>query len=261
MAPQFAFRNIEIWGTVISIQIPEGADSRGAFSDACENATSFYKEIDQTFSPFKTESEVSRLRSGQLAIADASPEVKLVWNKCLELRYLTQRAFDPWAVPGGFDPSGFVKGWAAQESLRFFDEKDIKHIQINAGGDVVVRGGIDENTPWNIGVRHPDFADSIAKTFEIFDGAIASSGTYERGAHIIDPYSGLIAIGARSATVLGPDGGLADAMATALMVTGDDGAKFFGQPELAEYSAWCIDRHEGSAWGVGPALAEEINAQ
>jgi hypothetical protein len=77
VAPQFAFRNIEIWGTVISIQIPEGADSCGVFSDACESATSFYKEIDQTFSPFKTESEVSRLRSGQLAIAVQSVHRKL----------------------------------------------------------------------------------------------------------------------------------------------------------------------------------------
>jgi thiamine biosynthesis lipoprotein len=71
----------------------------------------------------------------------------------------------------------------------------------------------------------------------------------------------VIAIGARSATVLGPDGGLTDAMATALMVTGDDGIKFFGQPELSAYSAWCIDRNEDSAWGVGPALADEIAAQ
>jgi len=248
VAPQFAFFNIEIWGTVISIQIPEGADSRGAFSDACENATSFYKEIDQTFSPFKTESEVSRLRSGQLAIADASPEVKLVWNKCLELRDLTQRAFDPWAVPGGFDPSGFVKGWAAQESLRFFDEKDIKHIQINAGGDVVVRGGIDENTPWNIGVRHPDFADSIAKTFEIFDGAIASSGTYERGAHIIDPRVGVPAVGARAATVIGPDAGVADALATAIIVDGRDAVNWLGDEAFRNYSFWAVDKSGDQAW-------------
>jgi thiamine biosynthesis lipoprotein len=93
------------------------------------------------------------------------------------------------------------------------------------------------------------------------DGAIATSGTYERGAHITDPFTGVIAIGARSATVLGPDGGLTDAMATALMVTGDDGIKFFGQPELESYSAWCIDRNDDSAWGVGPALADEIAAQ
>jgi FAD:protein FMN transferase len=53
---------------------------------------------------------------------------------------------------------------------------------------------------------------------------------------------------------LGPDGGLTDALATALMVAGEDGAGWFGQTELAEYSAWVIDRHSGGAWGVGPAV-------
>jgi thiamine biosynthesis lipoprotein len=61
-------------------------------------------------------------------------------------------------------------------------------------------------------------------------------------------------LGAKSATVLGPDGGLTDALATALMVAGEDGAGWFAQPELAEYSAWVIDRHSGGAWGVGPAI-------
>ena len=41
---------------------------------------------------------------------------------------------------------------------------------------------------------------------------------------------------------------------TALMVAGEDGAGWFGQPVLAEYSAWVIDRHSGGAWGVGPAV-------
>jgi len=76
----------------------------------------------------------------------------------------------------------------------------------------------------------------------------------ERGAHILDPHSGLIAIGAKSATVIGPDGGLADAMATALMVAGDDGSQWFGRQELLEYSAWVIERNDGGAWGVGPLI-------
>ena len=54
--------------------------------------------------------------------------------------------------------------------------------------------------------------------------------------------------------MLGPDGGLTEALATALMVAGEDGAGWFGQPELVEYSAWVIDRHSGGAWGVGPAV-------
>jgi hypothetical protein len=53
---------------------------------------------------------------------------------------------------------------------------------------------------------------------------------------------------------LGPDGGLTDALATALMVAGIDGVGWFGQPELVEYSAWVIDCHSDGAWGVGPAV-------
>ena len=90
------------------------------------------------------------------------------------------------------------------------------------------------------------------QVFDITDGAIASSGSYERGAHIVDPHTGLIAIGAKSATVVGPDGGLADALATALMVEGRDGAIWFSQPELSLYSAWVIVRHGEIAWSVGP---------
>ena len=106
-----------------------------------------------------------------------------------------------------------------------------------------------------IGVVNPDNRQEVLRIFEITDGAIATSGTYERGAHIFDPHTGTIAIGAKSATVLGPDGGLTDALATALMVAGIDGAGWFGQPELVEYSAWVIDRHSGGAWGVGKAVS------
>jgi thiamine biosynthesis lipoprotein len=130
-------------------------------------------------------------------------------------------------------------------------------VQVNAAGDLTLRGGVVEKGvagPWKIGVVNPDNRQEVLRIFEINDGAIATSGTYERGAHIFDPATGTIAIGAKSATVLGPDGGLTDALATALMVAGEDGAGWFGQPELAEYSAWVIDRHSGGAWGVGPAV-------
>lgn len=218
------------------------------FRQSCSKAEIYYTAIDERFSTFKTRSEVNQIRRGELKIEDASPEMKLVWNKSLELRELTQRAFDPWAVPGGFDPSGFVKGWAAQESLRFFAENDINHIQINAGGDVVVRGGIDENTPWTIGIRHPDFTDEIAESYELFDGAIASSGTYERGAHIIDPRVGVPAVGSRAATVMGPDAGIADALATALVVDGRDSVNWIGDAEFRNYSFWAVDRNGDRAW-------------
>ncbi len=239
-------RNIEVWGTIVSIQTPNSNSE--LFNRACDAAQSYFLEVDEKFSTFKSGSEVSRIRRGDLKIEDASSEVKLVWNKCLDLRNLTQRAFDPWAVEGGFDPSGFVKGWAAQESLRFFVEKGIDQIQINAGGDVVVRGGIDESTPWKIGIRHPDFADEIAKKYDLFDGAIASSGIYERGAHIIDPRVGVPAVGSRAATVVGPDAGVADALATALIVDGRDSVNWIGNHEFQNYIFWAVDKDGDRTW-------------
>ena len=225
----------------------------------------FVADVDSAFSTYKENSFVSRLRRGEIEIGQCPGDLQEVWDACQNAKYLSDGAFDPWKVKGGFDPSGYVKGWAADRIALILKHAGCEHIQVNAAGDLTLRGGnlleSGEVEPWKIGVSNPEDTKEVLRIFEIYDGAIATSGHYERGAHITDPFSGLIAIGAKSATVLGADGGLTDAMATALMVTGDDGAKFFGQPELAEYSAWCIDRHEGSAWGVGPALADEIASQ
>ena len=158
-------------------------------------------------------------------------------------------------MAGGFDPSGLVKGWAADNCAEILLAGGAEHIQVNAAGDLALRGGFTPERPWSIGVVNPDNRLEILQTFEIIDGAIATSGTYERGAHINDPCTGMIAIGAKSATVIGPDGAIADALATALMVAGRDGAVWFTTPELSEYSAWVIDRHEKVAWSIGPATA------
>ena len=74
----------------------------------------------------------------------------------------------------------------------------------------------------------PSAPRQLACVIEI-NGAIATSGTYERGAHLIDPRSGEVRCRAGSASVTGPDLGLADALATALAVTGEDGLSMVGQ--------------------------------
>ena len=248
MKEKLLHHNIEIWGTVISIIVPAERISHEVFVSSCKKAESFYRHIDQQFSTFQSDSEVSLLRAGKMDISDASESVKFVWNACSELKELTLGAFDPWAVPGGFDPSGYVKGWAAEKSLQFFLDEGITNIQINAGGDVVVRGGLDQDTPWTIGVRHPDFIDEMAHSFQLIDGAVASSGTYERGAHVIDPHMGVPAVGSRAATVVGPDAGVADALATALIVDGRDSANWIAHPAFAGYRFWAVDKESEAAW-------------
>lgn len=246
---------IEVWGTILFVDVSSSRASESDLQEGLDTLGKFVFHVDDLFSTYKNDSVVSMLRRREIQIEDTSEEVQEVWNRCIEARDLTDGAFDPWAVDGGFDPSGLVKGWAADKCAEILQDAGAEHIQVNAAGDLTLRGGYFDGTtvaPWSIGVVNPQNREEVVQVFEIMDGAIATSGTYERGAHILDPHSGLIAIGARSATVLGPDGGLADALATALMVEGRDGAIWFSQPELSQYSAWVVDRNEDIAWSVGP---------
>ena len=117
------------------------------------------------------------------------------------------------------------------------------------GGGQLSEDGV---KPWNVGISSPEVVNQIVKTFDVNDGSVATSGDYEKGAHIVDPHTGLIAIGARSASVVGPDGALCDALATALMVDGRDAQRWMGRPELTEYSFWVINRDDETAWSYGP---------
>lgn len=242
---------IEVWGTVLFIDVTSSVE----IETAIVNVSKYVHQVDEIFSTYKESSIISQLRRGEIDIEQCPPEVIEVWNLCAFVKELTEGAFDPWAVAGGFDPSGLVKGWAADRCAEILLAAGADHIQVNAAGDLALRGGFTPEQPWSIGVVNPDNRLEILQTFEISDGAIATSGTYERGAHINDPHTGMIAIGAKSATVIGPNGAIADALATALMVAGRDGAVWFTTPELSEYSAWVIDRHEKVAWSIGLATA------
>lgn len=243
-------REIQVWGTEIYIDAISNKLAEPEINRIIEGVETFFFEVDNELSTFKPNSSVSQIRAGKLQIDSASEMVQEVWRGCLKARELTFGAFDPWAVEGGFDPSGYVKGWAADKAANMLQAAGCEAVQVNAAGDISLRGV----TPWKIGVINPDNKSEIVQVFEITNGNIATSGTAEKGAHIRDPHTGLIAIGAKSATVIGPDGGICDALATALMVDGQDAAKWLGNPELSEYTFWAIDRHESSAWSYGPNL-------
>ena len=241
-----------VWGTIVDVDIASSLVSKDGLNQGMQQVFDFCKQVDADFSTYIDTSWVTRLRTHQVEITSCPPSVQEVWQLCLHAKHLTDGAFDPWAVEGGFDPSGLVKGWAADKCADMLVSLGIEHVQVNAAGDLSLRGGFYDGVvkPWRIGVVNPDNRAEVVETFEISDGAIATSGTYERGAHINDPYTGLIAIGAKSATVVGPLGWLCDALATALMVAGEDGAKYFVQPELAGYQVFVVDRHENTTWSI-----------
>jgi thiamine biosynthesis lipoprotein len=203
-------------------------------SAAVAEAVAWLHEVDAVFSPFRGDSVVSRLRTGECEPGTCAADVLEVLGRCEAARSLTHGAFDPWAVPGGFDPSGLVKGWAAERAADLLVSRGFGNVMIDAGGDVVCRGSAAPGEQWRIGIRHPDDARSVIGTVLIDDGAVATSGDYERGEHVVDPGNSGPARGGRAATVVGPDAGLADALATGAVVAGV--AAFAWLHDLPDYS-------------------------
>jgi thiamine biosynthesis lipoprotein len=116
-------------------------------------------------------------------------------------------------MPGGFDPTGLVKGWAAERALSILAEHEVAAALVNAGGDICVLPG----RTYEVGIRHPLTPDALCAIVPTTT-AIATSGIYERGNHLINPFGGDVA--AVSATVVGVRLAIADALATALAVAG-----------------------------------------
>ena len=216
-----------VMGTTVSIDVrPPLVDA--AVLDA---VVAWFHDVDDRFSPYRPDSEVSRIGSGALARDDASPDVRAMFTLADELRDLTGGFFDPRAhrADGRPDPTGVVKGWAVDEALATLRLAGARNVQVNAGGDLVAAGEPEPGRAWRIGIRHPDLAGRVAAVLGVRDLAGATSGQYERGGHIVDPRTGRTADGLRSLTVVGPRLAIADAYATAGFAMGEAGIAWAGR--------------------------------
>jgi FAD:protein FMN transferase len=86
----------------------------------------------------------------------------------------------------------------------------------------------------------------LALVVEARDCGVATSGTAERGAHIVNPRTGADAAGLASVTVVGPSLALADACATAAFAMGPELARDWTE-SLDGYAAYAITAG-GSIW-------------
>lgn len=209
-----------VMGTVTSFTVYPGRLSRDAVDAAVTAACAELHHVDDTFSTWKHGSPMSQLRRGELSLADAPPEIAAVLDLCRDAKAATAGWFDPWAMPGGVDPTGLVKGWAVEQAAAVLRRAGAEAGMVNAGGDIATFGEPSPGQRWRIGIRHPWRADALACVLEI-TAAVATSGTYERGEHLIDPATGRPASRVASATVTGPSLAMADAFATALAVAGE----------------------------------------
>jgi len=212
-------------GTVVSIDVREPGSQVPAVAAAVEAAVAWLHEVDARFSVYREDSEIRRLDRGELALDDCHPDVRHVLRSCEDLRIASGGAFDAGRhrPDRGLDPSGFVKGWAVDEAADLLAAAGARSFSINAGGDVLVRGEPSPGRAWRVGIRHPEDPASVAAVLEIRGGAVATSGLYERGAHIRDPRSAAVPDELVSVTVMGPRLGPADAYATAAFAMGSSG--------------------------------------
>lgn len=200
-------------GTVVSFLVDPGELAPGEVGSAIQRACDELHLLDERFSLWKPESELSKMRAGEI---DApSSLMDEVLELCAVSTHLSQGFFDPWSMPGGFDPTGLVKGWAAERALSILGDSGAEAAVVNAGGDVCVLPG----RSYDIGIRHPADKDALCGVVSVVS-AVATSGVYERGDHLLNPFDGDIA--AVSATVIGGRLAIADALATALAVGGKD---------------------------------------
>jgi thiamine biosynthesis lipoprotein len=215
-------------GMPVAVHVRDERPDAGAI----ERAFAWLEWVDATFSTYRASSEISRIGRGELAPRDAHPLVRRVLARCERMRRATRGAFDLHAT-GPLDPSGLVKGWAVDRAVALLEEAGARDLCVDAGGDVRVRGG-----PWRIGIRHPREHDRLAAVVELRSGAVATSGAYERGPHIVDPRTGRPPTGVQSVTVVGPELATADAYATAAFAMGEGGPDWTAR--LAGYGALTI---------------------
>ncbi len=210
-------------------------------TDAFDHVFAYFEYIDQKFSTYKPESEISRINRGELTIAQSSEDMRLIFALAEETRLETAGYFDI-RHKGSIDPSGIVKGWAIREAADLLEEAGFENFYVDAGGDVQVMGKNTQGENWRLGIRNPFNVQQSVKALALTDCGIATSGSYLRGNHVYnplqtdDPLAEIISL-----TVIGPDVYEADRFATAAFAMSHEGIQFIEQ--LDGFEGYMIDRN------------------
>lgn len=230
-----------IMGMPVQLEIVDAAATLHDY----ERIFDYLKSIDERFSTYKDDSEISRINRGEIAQDEYSELMKEVFMRAADTKARTGGYFDI-AIPEGIiDPSGLVKGWAIARAAQMLSDAGFKDFYIEIAGDIQTRGMNAEGKEWSIGVRNPFARDEVVKIVYPHGAGIATSGTYERGSHIYDPHvSAARPSTYASLTVIGPDIYEADRFATAAFAMGAAALPFI--ESLAGFEAYAID-HTGTA--------------
>ncbi|HEY0871345.1 MAG TPA: FAD:protein FMN transferase [Acidothermaceae bacterium] len=233
-----------VMGTVVSFDVRADDSRRALMQDAVADAVSWLHRVDEVFSTYRSDSQISRLGRGDLKLAECDDDVAEVLDLCAEIGRESDGYFSS-TYGGQLDPTGLVKGWAVQRASEILVGAGSEHHCVNGGGDIQAVGGMAVDSPWVIGISHPLQRDGFASVVTITGGAVATSGTAERGAHVVDPHTGQAVTSLASVSVVGADLIRSDAYATAAIAMGGSARAWL--ESRSGYEAFAVAA-DGSGW-------------
>lgn len=179
-----------------------------------------FAKLDEQFSLYRPESELSRISRGELTMMDARPQIRTAYEEALEWRRRTNGAFTPHRPDGVIDLNGIVKALAIRRTAAVFESLGATDWCINAGGDILAAT---QSLPRIVGIVDPRDRSRLLCSVWLRKPvcAVATSGNAERGDHIwrSPAYAGA---GFVQASVFADDIVAADVLATAVVSGGPD---------------------------------------
>lgn len=214
-----ARRIVAVMGTVFTLDVRDL--DLGAYP--VDRVVEWWQWVDATFSTYRPDSAISQLADGTLRIEECPDEVRDVLARCRRAIEVSDGYFT--AHPHGrLDPTGLVKGWSVEIASRMLRDAGSRSHCIAAAGDLRSCGQPMPGVAWRLGVVDPFDRGRVAAVVVGEDMAVATSGTAERGAHIVDPVLRRspteLATELASVTIVGNDLTHVDAMATAAFAMG-----------------------------------------
>jgi len=254
---------VHTMGTIVVLDV-RAPTRPPALEAAVGEVTRLLRHVDELFSTWRPDSWVSRLLTGRVTPAACPAKVHDVIALAEALAEVTDGFFSPYWRPaetgaGGPDPTGLLKGWAAQQASDILLAHDLPDHIVNAAGDIVLSGtptavpagtlrpadsAASDHSTWRVGISDPLDSMALAGVVELPGvrgrWAVATSGVAELGYHVVDPHTGSSPRAVVSATAVvrldglgaGPDnqaGATADACATALVASGEHADALLGQ--------------------------------
>ena len=218
--------------------MPIGIDVARRRGVDVEPAFDWLREVDATFSTYREDSDISRLDRGELTLADCRPRSTRCSRAASRSSARTggyfsvraRRAARPVRARQGLGGRRRRRAARGRRRRRASASTPAATSSRAAGRRRTAAGGSASATPSDL--------ERVAAVLAVEDLAVATSGEYERGAHILDPHTGRPPRGLLSVTVVGPDLATADAYATAAFAMGADGPAWTAT--LAGYDALCI---------------------